>query len=85
MENDGSVIELSMKIQKILKRWKKEARTTRVIQYRYRKGMLTVYSSQPGWLIGKGGVLVDKYREILEKEVYDFKDLEFVETEYYLV
>ncbi len=76
---------MSMKIQKILKRWKKEARTTRVIQYRYRKGMLTVYSSQPGWLIGKGGVLVDKYREILEKEVYDFKDLEFVETEYYLV
>ncbi len=74
-----------MKIQKILKRWKKEARTTRVIQYRYRKGMLTIYSSQPGWLIGKGGVLVDKYREILEKEVYDFKDLEFVETEYYWV
>ncbi len=47
--------------------------------------MLTIYSSQPGWLIGKGGVLVDKYRKILEKEVYDFKDLEFVETEYYWV
>jgi len=74
-----------MIIQKILKQWKKEAGATRVIQYRYRNGILTIYSSQPGLLIGKAGVFVNKYKEILEKKVYDFKNLEFVETEYYWV
>lgn len=73
------------KIKNILKEWKKESGSTRVIQYRYRNGMLTIYSSQPGWLIGKAGVLVDKYKKIFEKEIHDFKDLEFVETGYYWV
>lgn len=72
-------------IRKILKDWKEEAGATRVIQYRYRNGLLTIFTSQPGWLIGKAGVLVDKYREILKKEIYDFEKLEFVETAYYWV
>lgn len=72
-------------IRKILKDWKEEAGATRVIQYRYRNGLLTIYTSQLGWLIGKAGVLVDKYREILKKEIYDFEKLEFVETAYYWV
>ena len=49
------------KIQKIMKKWKEESGATRVIQFKYRSGILTIYTSQPGWLIGKAGVLSDKY------------------------
>lgn len=74
-----------MRIWEILKQWKKESKSTKVIQYRYRDGILEIYTSQPGWLIGKAGVLVDKYREILKAEMYDFKELKFVETAYHWI
>lgn len=73
------------RIQKILKSWKNESGATRVIQFRYRNGILEIFTSQPGWLIGKAGVLVDKYTEILKKELHDFKELKFIETGYYWV
>lgn len=76
---------MKLRIRKFLKDWKEEVGVTRVIQYRYRNGMLTIYTSQPGLLIGKAGVIVDKYREILKQEIFDFKELEFVQTEYYWV
>ena len=73
------------KIQKILKKWKKESGAMRVIQYTYKNGLLTIYTSQPGWLIGKKGELANKYKQIFKKEIPDFKDLTFIETEYYWV
>lgn len=73
------------KIQKILKKWKKESGVMRVIQYTYKNGLLTIYTSQPGWLIGKKGELANKYIQIFKKEIPDFKDLTFIETEYYWV
>lgn len=74
---------MSRKIQKILKDWKAESGADRVIQFKYRDGILTIYSSQPGLLIGRSGVIVNKYRQIFAKELYDFKELKFVETDYY--
>lgn len=76
---------MKLRIRKILKDWKEEVGVTRVIQYRYRNGILTIYTSQPGLLIGKAGVTVDKYGKILKKEISNFENLEFVETEYYWV
>lgn len=70
------------KLQKILRTWKKESGTTRVIQYKYYRGTLTLYTSQPGLLIGCAGALVDKYTEILKENYIDFKQVNFVETEY---
>ena len=74
---------MGRRIQKIIKDWKRESGTTRMIQFKYRGGILTIYTSQPGWLIGRAGVLVDKYFGIFEKEIYDFKELKFEETDYY--
>lgn len=42
-------------IQDILKGWKEESGSNRVVQYQYRSGVLTIYTSQPGWFIGVGG------------------------------
>lgn len=74
-----------MRINKILKQWKIESGTKKVIQYRYREGTLSIYTSQPGYLIGGAGALVNKYEEILAKELNDFKDVKFVETESFWV
>lgn len=71
------------KIQKIMRKWKEESGATRVIQFKYSMGILTIYTSQPGWLIGKAGVLSNKYRELFESEFCDFKDMRFEETDYY--
>lgn len=74
-----------MKIMNILKRWKAEAGAKRVIQFRYSKGVLTIYTSQPGFLIGKAGKLHEKYNNIFENELQGFKKIMFVETDYYWV
>lgn len=74
---------MDRKIQKILNAWKKESGVNRVLQFKYGNGVLEIFTSQPGWLIGKGGVIVDKYIEIFKKELYDFQKLKFVETSYY--
>lgn len=77
---------MSKLIQKILKEWKKEAGITRAIQFKYRNGVLTIYTSQCGWLIGFHGTLVAKYEKILKEELGDeFNKVEFVETDFYLV
>lgn len=74
---------MGKRIQKILKEWKEESGVTRVVQFKYRGGMLTIYTSQPGRLIGRGGISVDKYRGVFEKEFFDFKELKFEETDTY--
>lgn len=74
-------------IRNILKQWKAEAKATRVIQFRYDSstGVLSIYTSQPGYLIGRYGNLVEKYKQILKDSVRSFTKVEFVETEYFWV
>ena len=55
----------------------------RVIQFRYRNGILSIFTSEPGYMIGKAGCLVYKYEDILKKEFSDFIKVEFTETENY--
>ena len=69
-------------IQRILKQWKKESKSKVPMQYRYMDGVLEIYTTQPGWYIGKAGILGNKYIDILKSEVHDFKELKLVETEY---
>lgn len=73
---------MDRKIQRIIKEWKKECRISRVIQWRLdRNGILQIYTSQPGIMIGREGKTYYKYKEILEKELgNDFKTVTFVET-----
>lgn len=68
-------------IQKILKQWKHERGAKRVIQFKYREGILSIFTSEPGYMIGKGGCLVYKYENILKEEFSNFKKIEFTETD----
>ena len=76
---------MDAQLLQILKDWKIESGMKRVIQYTYRDGILTLYSSQVGYLIGLRGTLVDKYRQILSETMLEFKDVKFVEVSYYWV
>ncbi len=71
-----------MHIKEILKKWKKESKCTRIIQFRYQGGVLFIYTSQPGILIGLHGITIKKYRKIFAKELDDFKRIELVETDW---
>lgn len=70
-------------IESVLKCWKEEAHVTRPIHYWYNAniGILTICSSDVGYLIGKQGVLVEKYRDILKntKGIYNFQNVQFQE------
>lgn len=71
-------------IQKIIKQWKEEAGTDRIVQWKLcMDKTLKIYTSQPGWLIGKGGVLIDKYNKIFKQELGTcFEKIEIVETDW---
>ena len=67
-------------IQKIIKQWKKEAGASRVIQWTYQHGILTIYTSEPGYLIGKAGILYNKYGDMLRMKLPNFIHFRIVET-----
>lgn len=72
-------------IFKILKAWKEESMMERgVIQfkYNYSTGILVLYTTYPGWLIGKAGCHINKYTEIFKNEIYGFNSIEFIQTDY---
>lgn len=69
-------------IQKIIKKWKKEAGATRVVQWTYRQGILTIYTSEPGYLIGKAGILSNKYGDIFREKLPGFIHYQIFETNY---
>ena len=75
-----------MSIQQIMRQWKTESGSTRVCQFKLDKeGILNIYTSQPGFYIGKYGALVFKYREILKSKFPSIKNVNFVETDWYWV
>lgn len=58
-------------ICKILGRWKKEASVedALLITYDYDKKKLIIYTTRPGYLIGRGGERIKRYSELLRNEL----------------
>ena len=79
------IVEMDRIIQRIITSWKKECKVNRVIQWKLgRDGVLRIYTSQPGFLIGKAGKTYDKYKKILKEELgAALKKIEFVETSWW--
>ena len=67
-------------ISEILKLWRDEVKYKHSIHYRYVNGILTIYTEFPYYLIGVGGELIDKYKNILEENFSDFIDVELIQT-----
>lgn len=71
------------RIGKILKQWKDEAECRGVIQYSYSysTNTLTIYTAFPGYLIGKGGERIDRYKERISNELRKHISIQLIETE----
>ncbi len=74
-------------IARIMKKWKEDAGVKYPCLFRYRNGILEIYTSKPGLFIGKYGCLVNKYRNILKEELKssNFDNVRFIETDPFTV
>ena len=65
---------------KFLEDWCAEAKVEEPVAYDYNyKTGFTIYTNRPGYLIGKGGSLINKYRERLKEEFLESNDIKIVE------
>lgn len=71
-------------ISNIIKEWKDEAKVKGVVLvgvYADFKDTIKICTDSPGLMIGKGGELVDKYKEKLKEFNPKLEHIEFVETD----
>lgn len=67
-----------------LEDWCKEAKINEPVGYKYRSGEgFTIYTNHPGIMIGKAGVLYNKYKERLQSEFGKNDKIQFVEIDYF--
>ena len=68
-------------IDQVLQEWVNEAKATDPIcYYPSDDGTLRIYTSQPGYLIGKSGNLVGKFEKKLREKCHNIKGIHFVEV-----
>ena len=68
-------------IKKSLVDWKEESHSTAPIMFRVHNNTLYIYTSQPGYLIGKAGYLVNKYSAVIKEQTDDEFELEIVDVD----
>lgn len=67
---------------KVISLWKMEAHLNEPVMYdvNYDAKEILIYSTRPGYLIGREGCLVNKYTEMMKEEWSIFKGFKFKET-----
>lgn len=74
---------MEKQLTNIIRRWKNECHVEGMIlinPYPTQTHELIIYTAYPGWMIGKGGCKVEKYRAQIQKLYPMIKDIKFVET-----
>lgn len=68
-------------IEAELRDWKEDS-SIPVLMYKIKwdKGIIVLYTTNPGWLIGKRGCRIEIFRERLKKIWPQFVDFNFVEV-----
>ena len=75
-------------ISNIIKEWKEEAGVKGIILvgvYPDFRDTIKICTDRPGFMIGKGGELVDKYKERIKEFNPKLEKIEFVETDSWFV
>lgn len=73
-------------IKSIVRQWKYEAKVTSMIQFKCtRDGEITIYTSQPGFMVGMHGSIIKKFRDIFKDEIRGFENIRLVEVERYSI
>lgn len=88
-------METTITLKDLLKRWKEEAGVEKDVTLVSRKGRcLIICTRRPGWYVGKGGELYDKYFQMIKSgetdkseritrspfDIGELEKIEFVET-----
>ena len=70
----------------LIEKWCKDCGVTSPVGYdnNMGEGIMTIYTRQPGALIGKGGSKVDAFKADLEKEFNRKYRVKFVEVEHFV-
>ena len=70
----------------LFKQWKEEACLNHPILYDtiWDEGIITIYTTKPGYLIGEHGILVTRYTDAMCKIWPFFKSFKFKEVYYYV-
>ena len=74
---------MERRLTEIIKEWKDEAGVKGIIKISAVptvRDTLIICTDRPGYMIGKEGCLVDKYREKIQKEFPRINGINFVET-----
>ena len=75
-------------ISETIKAWKDEAGVKGIVlvsNYSEFRNKITICTDRPGYMIGKGGKLVDKYRDKLKEFNPRLESIEFVETDRWFI
>ena len=67
---------MKRKLTELIKQWKEEAGVKEIIQINACptvRSTLTICTDRPGFMIGKGGCLIDKYREKIQNKYPNIK------------
>ena len=66
--------------RKLIENWCKEAKYTRPVgYYNDLRGTMTIYAEYPGHLIGRTGIYINKFKEVLKKEFHKDYEVRFEE------
>jgi ribosomal protein S3 len=81
-EQMGEILEdIHYKTKKIINEWCNESGIQEPVGY-YKNPTTEeweIYTTRPGFMIGRAGVIVDKYRELLNEEFYCDYNIKFIE------
>jgi ribosomal protein S3 len=74
-------------IKAILSSWKEEVNVQGVIQYKlsFTTRELTIFTSKPGYFIGKAGCHVDKYLKMLKEKHLGIESIKFQEVDSFVI
>ena len=74
---------MERRLTQIIKEWKDEAGVKGIIQISALptvRHTLTICTDRPGLMIGRYGYLFNEYKEKIQKEFPNIKEIKFVET-----
>lgn len=69
-------------VRENLKEWKERSGASQPIMFKTKDNVVTIYTSQVGYLIGKGGCLIDEYTNKIRSKCGENIIIELIETNY---
>ena len=74
---------MNRKIERVIFHWKGDSHLQEPVMYdvNYDTKEILIYSTRPGWLIGREGELVHKYEDFMRAVWPAFKGFKFKETQ----